>query len=186
MAKAKKPVLVYELKITLKNTNPPVWRRLQVKDCSLAMLHSVIQFAMGWSNYHMHEFTIGGEHYAVPSSLEDLDAEDSRKVKLSQLVDSGVKNFTYTYDFGDNWDHFITLEKTLVAEPGVHYPRCVAGKMACPPEDCGGPWGYVDFLKTIQNKNHPEHEEMLEWCGGEFDPNAFDLEDVNERLKTFV
>ena len=84
---------------------------------------------------------------------------------------------------GDNWDHTIQVEKMLAAEPGVRYPRCIAGKRACPPEDCGGPWGYGDFLDAIQNPKHERHEEMLEWVGGEFDPEAFDIEAVNEELR---
>jgi Plasmid pRiA4b ORF-3-like protein len=103
--------------------------------------------------------------------------------RLSRVVASGIKKFTYTYDFGDNWDHAILVEKTLEAEPGVRYPRCVGGKRACPPEDCGGPWGYGDFLEAVGDPRHPEHEEMLEWAGGEFDPEAFDIETVNEELR---
>jgi hypothetical protein len=98
-------------------------------------------------------------------------------------VAQGFKKFTYTYDFGDNWRHVIQVEKVLAAEPGARYPRCVGGKRACPPEDCGGPWGYGDFLEAISNPKHPEHEDMLEWAGDEFDPEAFDLEAVNEELR---
>ena len=98
-----------------------------------------------------------------------MECSDSRKVKLSQILDQGFKKFTYTYDFGDNWDHTILIEKTLPAESGVRYPRCTAGKGACPPEDCGGPWGYASLLEAIRDPSHPEHEEMTEWLGGEFD-----------------
>ncbi len=95
----------------------------------------------------------------------------------------GIKKFSYTYDFGDNWDHSIQVEKVLDAEPGVHYPRCITGKRACPPEDCGGPWGYGDFLEAIQNPKHEQHKEMMEWSGGEFDSEKFDIETVNSELK---
>ena len=112
-----------------------------------------------------------------------METEDERKVKLSQVVARGHKKFSYVYDFGDNWDHTILVEKVLPAEAGVRYPRCTAGKRACPPEDCGGAWGYVDFLDAIKNPKHEQHAGMLEWIGGEFDPEAFDIEAVNEGLR---
>src|SRR3954451_3319534 len=108
-----------------------------------------------------------------------METEDERTVRLSQVVGGGIKTFTYTYDFGDNWEHTIQVEKTPAAEPGVRYPRCLAGKRACPPEDCGGPWGYGDFLEAVRNPEHEQPEDMKEWVGGEFDPEAFDIEAVN-------
>lgn len=174
---------VYQLKITLRDIKPPVWRRVQVKDCTLTKLHDIIQTCISWDGYHLHAFEIGGEQYSEPDPEGMMEAEDERKVKLSQVVAQGYKKFSYTYDFGDNWDHTIQVEKVLDAEPGVRYPRCIAGKRACPPEDCGGPWGYADFLEAIQNPKHLEQEEMLEWVGGEFDPEAFDIEAVNEELR---
>jgi hypothetical protein len=183
MAKTKEPAQVYQLKITLRDIKPPVWRRVQVKDCSLAKLHDFIQTCMGWDGYHLHAFEIGGEQFGEPDPDGMMETEDSRKVKLSQVVGQGFKKFTYTYDFGDNWEHIIQIEKTLPAEPGVHYPRCTDGKRACPPEDCGGPWGYADFLDAIQDPEHERHEELLEWVGEEFDPEAFDSEAVNEELR---
>jgi hypothetical protein len=183
MAKTKQSDLIYQLKITLKNIQPPVWRRVQVKDCTLARLDDIIQTCMGWEGEHLSAFEVGGEQYSVPYPDGMMEGRDARKLKLSQIVALGVKKFTFTYDFGDNWDHTIEIEKTLPAESGARYPRCIEGKRACPPEDCGGPWGYGDFLKAIQNPKHPEHEELLEWVGGEFDPEAFDLELINEGLR---
>lgn len=182
MAKAIGPAQIYQLKITLRDVKPPVWRRVLVKDCTLAQLHDIIQTCMGWDGYHLHAFEIGGEQYSAPDPDGMMESEDERKVKLSQVVNQGFKKFTYTYDFGDNWDHIILVEKTLPPEAGVKYPRCIAGKRACPPEDCGGPWGYADLLEVIRNPKHPEYEERLEWAGGEFDPEAFDLEAINEKL----
>ena len=183
MAKSKAAGQVYQLKITLRDIKPPVWRRIQVKDCTLTKLHEIIQTCMGWDGYHLHAFDIGGEQYSEPDPDGMTEAEDERKVKLSQVVAQGYKKFSYTYDFGDNWDHTIQIEKLLDPEPGVRYPRCTAGKRACPPEDCGGAWGYSDFLDAIQNPKHEQHEEMLEWVGEEFDPEAFDIEAVNEELR---
>jgi Plasmid pRiA4b ORF-3-like protein len=181
-AKTKAPGVVYQLKITLKDIRPPVWRRVQLKDCTLARLNDVIQASVGWDGYHLHAFDIGGEEYGEPDPDGMLEYHNEAKTKLSQIVAAGHKKFTYTYDFGDSWDHVIEVEKTLPAEAGVRYPRCVAGKRACPPEDCGGPWGYAELLEVIRDPRHPEHEERLEWVGGEFDPEAFDLDAVNEDL----
>jgi hypothetical protein len=183
MAKAKEPAPVYQLKITLRDIKPPIWRRVQVKNGSLAKLHDIIQTCMGWTNSHLHSFEIGGESYSEPDPDGMMETEDERKVQLSQLAAQGVKKFTYTYDFGDTWEHSIQIEKTLDAEPGVRYPRCIAGKRACPPEDCGGPWGYGALLDALGNPQHEQHEEMLEWIGGEYDPEQFDLEAVNEELR---
>jgi hypothetical protein len=184
MAKTKGSAQVYQLKITLRDIKPPVWRRVQVKDCTLAKLHDIIQTCMGWDDYHLHEFDIGDERYGGPRQWQDdFEVGNEGKVKLSQLVGQGVKKFTYVYDMGDNWGHVIQIEKLLSAEAIAHYSRCIAGKRACPPEDCGGPWGYGDFLDAIQNPRHERQEELLEWVGGEFDPEAFDIEAVNEELR---
>jgi Plasmid pRiA4b ORF-3-like protein len=182
MAQAKESGVVYQLKITLQDIKPPVWRRMQVKDCSLGKLHDIIQTCMGWTNSHLHAFEVGREQYSEPYPDGTMETEDERTIKLSQIVARKHKKFSYTYDFGDNWHHTIQIEKFLDAEAGVRYPRCIAGKRACPPDDCGGPWGYGSFLEAVQKPNHPEHKDMLEWIGGEFDPEKFDIEAVNEAL----
>jgi hypothetical protein len=182
MAKAKAK-LVYSLKITLADIKPPVWRRVEVEDCNLLKLHKIIQIVMGWSGYHLWVFAIEGDRYGDdPES--DPDMVSARKLKLSELVWAKVKKFRYRYDFGDNWEHVVQIEKVLDAVPQVKYPRCVKGSRACPPEDCGGVWGYGDFLEAIQNPDHESHDEMLEWVGGQFDPEAFDIEAVNKELAT--
>jgi hypothetical protein len=183
MAKTKEPAQIYELKITIQDIKPPIWRRVQVTDCSLAKLHDIIQTCMGWDGCHLHAFEIGGEQYGEPDPDGMMETEDERKAKLSQVVARGFKKFSYVYDFGDNWDHIIQVEKVLPAEPGVRYPRCMDGKRACPPEDCGGPWGYGDFLEAIHNPEHAEHEDMLEWVGSKFDPEKFNIEAVNRKLR---
>jgi hypothetical protein len=178
--------IVYQLKITLNDIRPAIWRRLQTKDCTLGRLHDIIQAIMGWEDAHLHEFEIGQQRYGLPEQWkggwDDADVGNSRKVKLSQLVEQGVKKFRYVYDLGDTWQHTITVEKTVPAELGVKYPRCIAGERACPPEDCGGPWSYPDFLDALQNPDHERHEERVEWIG-EFDPEALDLEAVNKELQ---
>jgi hypothetical protein len=177
---------VYQLKITLDYIRPTVWRRVLVKDCSLADLHDLIQISFGWDDYHLHIFEIGHKRYGDLEQWEgdmgDDEVQDERKVKLSRIVSRGVKKFHYEYDMGDSWGHTIQVEKTLPAEVGVRYPRCVDGARACPPEDCGGPWSYADFLDALQDPQHPRHEDQREWMGGDFDPEAFDLEALNAEL----
>ena len=181
-AKSKGSDLIYQLKITLADVKPPVWRRVQVKDCSLAKLHAVLQISMGWTNSHLHVFDVGGEQYGE-DPMGELDWKSERTAKLSQLVAAGHERFVYTYDMGDSWEHLIEVKKTLPVEKGVRYPRCVEGKRACPPEDCGGPWGYEEFLEAVGDPKHEQHEDLLEWIGGEFDPEAFDADKVNQELR---
>jgi hypothetical protein len=179
---------IYQLKITLKEVKPPIWRRVQTKDCTLADLHEIIQVSMGWDGYHLHVIEIDDEQYGLPEQWEqgggrsEPEVSNSRKLKLSQVVGQGVKKFKYLYDMGDGWEHAILIEKVVGPDAGVKYPRCIDGKRACPPEDCGGPWGYGDFLEAISNPKHPEHAEMVGWSGGEFDPERFDLDEANKAL----
>lgn len=178
---------IYQIKVTLKDIRPPIWRRLQVAgDLTLASLHDVIQIALGWTNSHLHQFIIGKSRYGVPHP-DDMPWEprlaDESKVTLREALGPGGKRFVYEYDFGDGWQHDIVVEKTLPPAAGVVYPRCIAGRRACPPEDCGGPWGYGDFLEAIGDPEHPEHAERRDWVGGEFDPEEFDLEAVNAQFQ---
>jgi len=183
----------YQLKITLRGSKPPIWRRILVPaDCGLESLHYAIQAAMGWYDSHLHAFEIGGREYSGrtpmgdPMESGDLDAAGYRLCDVAREK----SKFTYQYDFGDNWDHTILVEKIvppllteskkLPAQPFV----CLAGKGACPPEDCGGIWGYYNLLAVLRNPKHEEHEDMKEWAG-EIDPDAFDIAEVNRRLSRF-
>lgn len=178
---------VYQLKITLKDFRPPIWRRVQVNsDITLGKLHQIIQAAMGWTNSHLHGFSIGGVEYGQPLPELDLEIKNEQRIKLSKVVTGEKQKFFYTYDMGDSWEHEILVEKVLPHDPLVRYPVCITGKRACPPEDCGGVWGYADFLEAIQQPDHPEHESMLEWVGGAFDPDAFILSEVNQLLQQIV
>ncbi|SRR5579883_3068357 len=185
--KQSKSSTIYQLKITLKDIRPPIWRRIQVRsDATLAQLHWAIQISMGWTNSHLHSFNIQDTEYGVPMpefDFDDMEVRDERTVKLSKVIPKEKFKFSYLYDFGDSWEHEILVEKVLEFDPTFDYPNCITGKRACPPEDCGGVWGYRNFLEVIQDPDHPEHEEMLEWVGGFFDPEDPDLEDVNPRLK---
>jgi len=174
---------VYQLKVTLQSTKPPIWRRIQVRaSATLPKLHDTIQVAMGWTDAHLHQFIINGVEYGLPDPDFTDDMRSEQRIKLERVVTTEKDRFVYEYDFGDSWTHIILLERILPPDPAVHYPRCLAGKRACPPEDVGGVWGYAAFLEAIGNSDHPEHDDMLEWCGGEFDPEAFSLDEVNQAL----
>jgi hypothetical protein len=177
------PTSVHQLKVTLTGIRPPIWRRLQVSSSiNLRRLHDVIQEAMGWTQSHLYQFEIGGVEFGEPDDEFGMPIRSAKATPLRKIApDPGVA-FSYEYDFGDSWEHRIEVEKVLPPEPGVPYPRCLAGKRACPPEDVGGIFGYEEFLQAIRDPKHPEHDAMLEWVGGAFDPEAFDLRAVTERL----
>jgi len=185
MAKIKQPadVYVYQMKVTLEDISPPIWRSIQVKNnTTLGKLHRILQIIMDWSNYHLHEFIIDGVSYGVPDKECMYEVKNEKNVRLSQVVSGEKSRFTYIYDFGDDWRHKILIEKILPVEPDRKYPVCIKGKRKCPPEDCGGVGGYYDFLEIIKDPDNPEHDEMLEWAGGSFDPEAFDLDEINRLL----
>ena len=181
MAKAKIPAIIFQLKITLAKIRPPIWRRVEVPDCSLAILNGIIQVAMGWQGGHLWAFEVAGQQYG-DDPFAEMEMKSAMSEKLSRIV-ANCRKFGYTYDFGDNWEHVIEVEKTLEPAPKVKYPQCVAGERACPPDDCGGPWSYADFVEAIQNPDHQEHEDLLEWVGGDFDPERFDMEAVNREFR---
>ena len=171
---------LYQFKITLLDIAPPVWRRIQVKDCSVDRLHECIQTAMGWTNSHLHRFEIQGivcgDPELVCDNPESFVGINSRETMVSQIVpQSGSRfHFSYEYDFGDRWRHEIVFEGCLASEKGVRYPLCLEGERCCPPEDVGGVWGYAGFLEAIADPSHPECDEWMTWVGGEFDPARFD------------
>lgn len=172
-----------QLKIVLNGTKPPVWRRFLVNDSiTFAKFHWVIQTVMGWTNSHLHEFSVNGMQIGEPHEDYDHELTDSKKIRLNELLKPEKQKFRYLYDFGDSWDHIITVEKIIEKDGTPKTFECIDGKRACPPEDCGGVWGYEDFLKAISNKNHPEHKEMLDWIGGSFDSEEFDLNEINKSL----
>jgi hypothetical protein len=180
---------IYQLKIALQDVEPPIWRRVETADCTLEDLHDIIQISMGWEDAHLHLFRVGGEQYGAldqwEADFDDAETKDERKAKLHHLVEQGVKKFIYEYDMGDSWVHSIQVEKTLAAEPKTRYPRCIDGARACPPEDCGGPFGYGSFLKAVQDPKHVQHAEMRAWAGDDFDPEAFDADKVSKELPKF-
>lgn len=174
---------IYQIQIVLVNTKPKTWRRLLVNsDILLVDFHRIIQTSMGWTNSHLHQFNNGLTSYS-PEEFEVEDTKDSRTVKLKTILKKEGSKIVYEYDFGDGWNHDIILEKIIKAEDNGQIPRCIKGKGNCPPEDCGGPYGYMELLKTISNPKHEDYESMMEWLGGEFDPDFFDINQINQQLK---
>ena len=178
---------MFQFKITLEHIKPAIWRRIQVPDCTLVAFHECIQAAFGWENCHLHQFDIDGVRYSQPSPDGDdfdLDFEDETDMLLSMLLPQSAKRkrWTYEYDFGDGWRHAILFEKLPTRDPKAKYPLCLEGERACPPEDCGGPYGYEDFLTAIADPQDERHEEMLEWCGP-FDPEAFDAKEATTAMR---
>jgi len=178
---------VYQLKISLRGVSkPPVWRRVAVSpDITLAGLHEVILRAMGWHGGHMHVFSTGWAEYGTPGP--DLGHLDDSAVRLGNVLLTPGTRLRYTYDFGDDWEHDVQLEEILHEERGGGHPVCLAGKGACPPEDCGGAWGYAELKQTLADPADEEHQDMLEWLGLDspeaFDPKAFSIDQVNFRLR---
>jgi hypothetical protein len=187
--KAVKESKIYQLKITLKYIRPPIWRRVEVPDdVTLDELHLILQAAMGWTNSHLHQFRVGKIYYGEPSidEFSDLNLKDESKARLNKVLSRPKQKMIYEYDFGDGWEHEILLEKILPRDSTAKYPRCLGGARACPPEDCGGTGGYVNFLEAISDPDHEEHDEYLDWIGGEFDPEKFDPAEFESELKIMV
>ncbi len=174
---------IYQFKITLLGSRPPIWRRVQVpSDISLHRLHKVIQTVMGWENCHLHKFIVGDSYYGEPDPDYDSTMDDDKKVRFSEVVLGEGHWFDYEYDFGDFWLHRILMEKTLQPEVGVRYPRVIKGKRACPPEDVGGIWCYEEFLEVIKDPGRHKHRDLVDWVGDKFDPEEFDMDEINKRL----
>jgi Plasmid pRiA4b ORF-3-like protein len=190
---------------------PPIWRRIQVRDCTLDKLHERIQTAMGWNTSHLHHFRINDKLYGDPWLMRDNFVEfgyaDSTVATLSKILPkSGERfRFEYEYDFGDSWWHDVLFEGCLRADPGQRYPLCLEGERACPPDDVGGTPGYQEFLEVIAGPDDEQleamadpddeeleafddldderREEYLAWIGGSFDPESFDPEKATKRMR---
>lgn len=179
---------IYQFKITLTEIKPPIWRRIQVRDCTLNRLHEYIQLSFGWWNYHLHQFDIRGERYGDPYLLndgfDDFECVDSTVTKVSKVVpkDGSRFSFDYEYDFGDGWVHKVLFEGCMRATPGERYPLCLEGARACPPEDVGGAWGYADYLDAMADPRHERHEECMQWRGS-FDPEEFEVAKVTRKMR---
>lgn len=185
---AKQTEKIYQLKVTLTGSKPPIWRRILVpRTISLARLHDILQIAMGWTDTHLHLFEQNGKLFGTPTGDWDFDpVSDERQTRLNQLLGREKDWLKYEYDFGDSWDHRVTLEKALPFDPRTQLPMCIKAKGACPPEDIGGLWGYYAALAAWKDPQHPDHEEYREMFDeDELDPIAFDIAETNVLLTTY-
>jgi hypothetical protein len=171
----------FQIKVALKDIKPPIWRRIVVTPgIKLDKLHDVLQIVMGWDDSHLYQFETPSGRFA-DSRVELEETGNSRTATLNSVLPSPKSSIRYEYDFGDGWDHQILLEKVVERDDPL-LVLCLEGARACPPEDCGGPWGYANLLAILKNPKHPEYEEMSEWIGPGFDPEAFDVEATNKQL----
>jgi len=177
------PKAVVQLRISLMEHTPTIWRRLLVPSgITLAKLHLIFQAAMGWENYHLHLFKIGEQSYGQPDEdFEDEDIDDAG-VRLCEVLRAPMR-FTYQYDFGDNWQHEVVVESIDPVPLILKFGVCLDGQRACPPEDCGGVHGFADFIEAVGDPDHEEHGDYLTWVGRPFDPEAFSVAGANAALQ---
>jgi len=184
---------IVTLRVALRDAKPPIWRKIEIDDSmTFEQLHLVIQGAMGWHNCHLYNFNFG-RHVSIECDAEGLELGGgvfgesymAFKVKLSDFIKEVGDKFLYTYDFGDDWQMEITVKAIVPKKSEQKKVSCVSGKRNGPPEDCGGVWGYSSLLETLEDEDHPDHEMMLEWVGGDFDPEYFNLAEINKRLEKF-
>jgi hypothetical protein len=175
---------IYQLKVTLKDTKAPIWRRFLVPgNVTMRRLHDILQVVMPWQDMHLYMFEVGREYIGEPDPEEWREVRPAKTTKLGQAAPAAGAKLVYEYDFGDSWRHDILVEKVLPAQPGADYPVCVAGRRASPPEDCGGAWGYEEMLAVIANPAHEEYDSTMTWLGGEFDPDVYDVAEINTILR---
>lgn len=180
---------VHQIKVTLRGIRPPVWRRVVVDSgTSLADLANLLEAAMGWLGGHLHAFDDGESIYQLPNPDGDFGwgrrTIDERTVAISDVLAEPKAKLRWDYDFGDGWQHDIVVESIRATEPDVDAPTCVAGRRACPPEDCGGVWGYERLLAARADPDHEDHQELPEWTPPDFDPNEFDASEATEAMRS--
>jgi Plasmid pRiA4b ORF-3-like protein len=177
---------VHRLKLTLRSIRPPIWRRIEVdSNTTLYELSAVLEAAMGWLGGHLHAYEADGITYELPDEDSSFGRRpvDERKARLNKAVPTVGAKMRFDYDFGDGWSHDIIVEAIEPAQSDDDSPRCLTGKRACPPDDCGGPWGYGELLDILANPSHPERAERLEWLGGVYDPEAFNTAETTDAMR---
>jgi hypothetical protein len=180
-------VPLYRLKIKLRWSKPPIWRRIVVRSSiRLDRLHDLIQSVMPWTNSHLHQYLVGQTIYGMKDMIDQVglyETCDEKKYTLADIAPQAKSKFIYEYDFGDGWEHEIVVEKVLPPDANFKHPVCLAGALACPPDDCGGMSGYYHLLYALAHRKHPDHAHLKEWIGGKWDPEHFDLDAINQYLK---
>ena len=183
---ATRATTVHRLKVTLRGVKPPIWRRVEVaSDIKLSDLSDVLEAAMGWYGGHLHAFAAGGVHYEVPDPdgfSSGPRPKDERKARLGEVLPAVKSKMRWDYDFGDGWEHDVVVEAIEPRRANVTYPVCLAGKRACPPDDCGGPWGYAELLDVLADPDHPEHDERADWVPDSFAPEFFDAAEATSAM----
>ncbi len=180
---------IFQIQIALMGFKPKIWRRILIpSNLLMSDLHKIIQTTMGWTNSHLHQFAKNKTFYSTTPDDDiwgDMDEVDykKRKIRISELLNTEKDKINYEYDFGDGWEHTVILEKILPLDKNIKYPICLTGKMNCPPEDCGGIWGYSNMLEILKQPDHEEYESTIEWLGEDYDPEYFDIEEVNILLQ---
>jgi len=184
-ARRKTATKIYDLRIELKEIEPLIWRRVLVPgNITLPNLHDLLQLVMGWTNSHLHSFEVSERTFGMDGTdLEELKMLNEKRFTLGEVLGDSIRELIYEYDFGDSWRHQITVTPITKPRSDWSYPLCVAGAGAAPPEDVGGVRGYEEFLSAINDPKHEEHNRMLEWIGGAFDPAGFDLNEINRTLR---
>jgi hypothetical protein len=164
---------------------PPVWRRIVVRsDTTLAELAAILEPAMGWLGGHLHVFDVDGIWYGMPDPDAPSDELDENGYRLGDVLTTIGARMRWDYDFGDGWEHDVVVEGIGPPDTSIEYPVCLAGRRACPPENCGGPLGYADLLAALADPGHAEHEDFKEWAPPDFDPDFFDIEEANLAMRS--
>jgi hypothetical protein len=181
--------MIYQIKISLKDIRPEIWRRIQIDSkTTLYEMHHIIQIVMNWRNYHLYQFVINDKlyrtriRYGNAELLDDPEAIDDRSTLISSILINEKDTLIYEYDFGDSWEHLIKLEKIIQIGKIMH-PKCTAGKLNTPPEDCGGIPGFYNFVDIMSDKKSRDYKSTRKWYGGEYDPIFMDLAKINENLE---
>lgn len=176
---------IHTLKVTLREVKPPVWRRIEVpSELRLSELAPILEAAMGWLGSHLHMYDAEGTIYDMHHpELEPLGLDES-DYSLDQLLPNVGMKMRWEYDFGDGWEHNLLVEAISLRKSKAGYPVCLAGRRSCPPEDCGGPWGYQNMLEALADPHHSDHDVMVEWAPLDFDPGRFNIDETTEAMRS--
>ncbi len=183
MARRSSRDVIYQLDVRLADIEPPIWRRIIVPgQVTLFALHQMLQVVMGWENSHLHQFIVGSVFYGEPDPEDEMEMKDDRRVRLHTIASEKGKSFLYEYDFGDSWQHVITVEDIWPWTEDSLAPRCLDGARACPPKDSGGVGGYQQLVEALRDRRHPEHKTLRQWAGKHYDTELFSVQTVNSAL----